>query len=184
MYHRLLFRPIGFLSLLVLATALVLPAWSRPAPATQGPRAAPLALCTGTPLHRTPFPGLSIPWIRATPSSAGITGHLFFVRPGARGAGAELHTGGFMPDGDSTKILWLIAHGATTSTLVIEGRNLTGAGRTHQVFPQAAGSSGIIGVHYPSIVVVSTPGCWRFLLSSGAATGTVTLPVAAGRALR
>jgi len=184
MYHRSPCRPLGLLSLtapmavLVVSTAApVLPAEPHPALTSQGGPVRPLASCAATPLRHTSFPGLNIPWIKAAPSSAGIAGHLFFVYPGARGGDADLHTGGVMPNGGSTKILSLIAHGDTTVTLVIDGRNLTGAGRTHQVFPRAAGVGGIVGVQYPSIVVVPTPGCWRFLLHSGAAAGTVTLPV-------
>ncbi len=183
MYRQSSPRPIHLLSLLVLSGLLVLPLWSRPALATQGTGAVSPSSCAATPLRRTPFPGLvNIPWIMATPTSAGITGHLFFVGPGAHGADAELHTGGIMPDGASTKILWVIGHGNVDSSIVIDGRNLTGAGRTHQVFPVAGGGA-VAGSQYPSIVVVLTPGCWQFRLRSGAVTGTVTLPVVAPAAV-
>lgn len=137
--------------------------------------------CAATPVHRTPFRGRGlqgIPWIRAAPASAGITGHLFFVRPGARGRAAELHTDGTMPHGASAKILWIIDHGNVGGSITIEGRNLTGSGRAHQVFPAAGGGSGG-GSQYPSIVDVPRPGCWRFRLGSGTVAGTVTLPVVA-----
>lgn len=84
-----------------------------------------------------------------------------------------------MPDGSSTKILWLISHDSVDASITIDGRNLTGPGRTHQVFHEASGTGGITGTQYPSIVVVPTPGCWRFHLHSGTVTGTVTLPVLA-----
>ncbi len=178
MKHRPSPRPLHLLSPLVLSGMLVLPPWSRPALATRGPGVVSPASCAATPLRRTSFPGLTIPWIMATPASAGITGHLFFVRPGAHGANAELHTGGRMPDGTSTKILWVISHGNVDSSIVIDGRNLIGTGRTHQVFPVAGGGT-VAGRQYPSIVIVLTPGCWQFRLRSGAVTGTVTLPVVA-----
>ncbi len=178
MNHRPSPRPLHLLSPLLLSGMLVLPPWSRPALAAREAGMVSPASCAATPLRRTPFPGLAMPWIMATPASAGITGHLFFVRPGAHGATAELHTGGRMPDGASTKILWVISRGNVDRSIVIDGRNLTGTGRTHQVFP-AAGGGAVAGSQYPSIVVVLTPGCWQFRLRSGAVTGTVTLPVVA-----
>ncbi len=112
MDHRPSPRPLHLLSPLLLSGMLVLPPWSRPTLAAWEAGMVSPSSCAATPLRRTPFPGLvSIPWIRATPASAEITGHLFFVGPGARGANAELHIGGIMPDGASTKILWVIGHG-------------------------------------------------------------------------
>ncbi|MGH2387624.1 MAG: hypothetical protein ACRDIE_05420, partial [Chloroflexota bacterium] len=61
-------------------------------------------------MHTTPFRRQDlrgIPWVAAEPTSAGITAHLFFRRPGARGTAAHLHSGGTMPDGGTTKILWV-----------------------------------------------------------------------------
>jgi hypothetical protein len=123
-------------------------------------------------VHTTPFhrPDLrNIPWLAAAPRSAGITGTLFFRHVGAHGTGAYLHTGGRMPDGSATKILWLIDNPDAGATLEIIGRNLTGSGAMRQTF---AGSSEV-----PSIVRVPTPGCWQLQLRSGKVRGTVTMPV-------
>jgi len=132
-----------------------------------------------TPLQSAPFEsvrGLGGPrWIKAVPTSAGITGHLFYGH-GARGTAAELHTHGLMPDGGATKILWLIGHGSVGSALTIDGRNLTGPGRSHQTFPEAGGGTFPYS-QYPSIVDVPTAGCWRFHVRSGSVTGEVTLRV-------
>jgi len=135
--------------------------------------AAVFATCKATPVSTTPFRRLdlrNVPWLAAAPSSAGITGHLFFRHPGARGAEAELHTGGEMPGGASTKILWLIDNPDVGVALQITGRNLTGSGVMHQTF---AGSREV-----PSIIRIPTPGCWELQLRSGKVQGTVTMPVA------
>ncbi len=137
------------------------------------------AICAATPLQTAPFEGVrglgGLRWIKAVPTSSGITGHLFYGH-GARGAAAELHTHGLMPDGGTTKILWLIDHGTVGSALTIDGRNLTGPGRSHQTFPEAGGGTFPYS-QYPSIVDVPTPGCWRFHVRSGSVTGEVTLRV-------
>lgn len=148
------------------------------------PGSAPSAVqatpCTATPLQSAPFrfakPGLKdVPWIKATPLSSGITGHLFFA--GARGArffrvgaserAAALHINGKMPDGATTKILWLIGNPHVGGELTITGRNLTRAGTMHQVFSGAD--------EVPSIVDIPTSGCWRLILRSGTVQGTVTM---------
>ena|SRR5665213_992300 len=128
--------------------------------------------CRATLVHTTPFrrPDLrDIPWLVATPASAGITGILFFRHLGAHGTGVYLHTGGRMPDGSTTKVLWLINNSEPGSTLKITGRNLTGSGTMHQTF---TGSREV-----PSIVNIPTPGCWELQLRSGRVQGTVTMPV-------
>jgi hypothetical protein len=131
------------------------------------------AHCAATPIRTTPFPehGLGLlPWIEASPASAGITGHLFYAY-GLHGKAAELHTHGVMPHERSTKILWVIKHAGTDRMLNIAGRNLSGGGTMHQRFPVAISPAN----NYPSILDVPTPGCWRFQLSSGTVHGTVTM---------
>lgn len=136
--------------------------------------AAPSPPCVVTPIQTKPFPGLpGLRWLKATPVSAGITAHLFYGYR-AHGAAAELHTHGKMPDGGATKILWLIDHGDVGDSLTIDGKNLAGPGRTHQVF-ELAGAGVAAYSNLPSIVDVPTPGCWRFRVKSGVVAGTVTL---------
>lgn len=139
--------------------------------------AASSTACATTPIQTKPFPGglRDLRWIAATPLPTGVTGHLFYGH-NAHGTTAEMHIHGTMPDSGATKILWVISHGNVGRTITIAGRNLTGPGRTKQVFPDASGG-GVPGSQYPSIVVVPTPGCWQFHLRSGSVTGTVTLHV-------
>ncbi len=105
-----------------------------------GVHAASSAACATTPLQTTPFPGVlrGVRWIAAAPVSTGITGHLFYGH-NAHGAAAEMHPHGTMPDGGTTKILWVISQGNVGGTLTIAGRNLTGRGRTTQTVPVASG---------------------------------------------
>ncbi|MGH2344657.1 MAG: hypothetical protein ACRDG4_05490, partial [Chloroflexota bacterium] len=140
---------------------------------TMAGASAAAARCAATPIRTTHFPerGLGpLPWIVASPASAGITGHLFYAY-GLHGKAAELHIHGMMPHGRSTKILWVIKNDGAGRTLNIAGRNLTGGGTTHQRFPAATSPIG----DYPSILDVPTPGCWQFRLTSATVQGTVTL---------
>lgn len=133
--------------------------------------------CATTPIQTKPFPGTlrDLRWIAAAPLSSGITGHLFYGH-NAHGTAAEMHIHGMMPDGGATKILWVISHGNVGATITIDGHNLSGMGQTHQDFP-SAGSSGVPGSQYPSIIVVPTPGCWQFHMRSGSMVGIVILRV-------
>jgi hypothetical protein len=132
--------------------------------------------CRATPVHTTPFRRQDlrgIPWLTAAPTSAGITGYLFFRRPGARGTAAYLHAGGTMPDGATTKILWVVRNARGGRVLSITGRNLTGGGTMRQLIPRASSPA----TDYPSILNVPAPGCWQLQLRSGNVQGTVTMPV-------
>jgi hypothetical protein len=148
-----------------------------PAPFPQLSADASSVPCAATPIQTRPFPGPlgGLRWIVARPVSAGITGHLFYGQT-AHGPAAALHIHGTMPDGGTTKILWVIRTGAVGPVLEIIGHTRTGAGRTHQAFPAASGG-GVAGTPYPSIIDVPTPGCWQFRLQSGQVKGTVTMRV-------
>jgi hypothetical protein len=138
--------------------------------------AAPPTLCKATLLQSKSFPQLrSIPWLKAFPVSAGITAHLFYAS-GVKGKAAMMHTHGRNPGGRTTKVLWLIDNPADDNSITIDGKNLTGHGKTHQVFPGAGG--GIQGYDdFPSIVDVPTAGCWRFQVTGGAVRAAVTIRV-------
>lgn len=152
----------------------LLPLWGV-APPVPGAALAATISCMQTPIQSRPYPGVlrGLRWIKATPTAQGITGHLFYGRT-AQGQAADLHIHGTMPDGGTTKILWVITHSHSGPELLIDGHNLTTGGRTHQRFP-AAGGGGVPGVQFPSIIDVPTPGCWQFQLRSGEVRGTVTL---------
>jgi hypothetical protein len=150
-------------------------------PARAGTQAAPSisqrvgAACRTTAIHPEPYHGRTtappgLPWMRATPRSSRIIGFLFYISPGATGDVAALHTGGRMPDGAATKILWFITKPGAQRTLLIVGRNRRGAGTMRERVPAA--STG-----YPSILTIPTAGCWRLTLRSGSVSGQVTLTV-------
>jgi hypothetical protein len=165
-------RRLGFAAIGGLAIALLADCgnWAVPGtPPVPPGSAAASPPCAATPIQARPFPNLrGVPWIKATPASAGITAHLFYGHH-AHGAAAELHTHGTMPDGGSTKILWLIDRGNVGRFLTLDGTNLTRPSRLHQVFPAAGEGS------YPSIVDVPTVGCWQLHVTSGSVAGMVTL---------
>lgn len=123
------------------------------------------ATCTPTPVYFGSHDGgLAVPWIAATPSVSGIIGYLFFaqVEPANKPEYyLPMHTGGKMPDGATTKILWRIQNSSAIGEITLTGKNLFRPGSTFQQTFDAA-SDGI-----PSIVDVPTAGCWRFDLQSG-----------------
>jgi hypothetical protein len=130
--------------------------------------------CTPTPVYVGPHGGnrLAIPWLAATPSTSGIVAYLFFTRvePANKPTSyLPMHTGGRMPDGGTTKILWQIQNRGAIGQITITGKNLFRPSSTfQQTFGEA--SNGI-----PSIVDVPTAGCWRFDLQSGSDRGTALL---------
>ena len=153
-----------------MSVCALVPTFTRPS------RAAAAAPCKATPRQTKSFPQLGpIPWLKATPGSAGITAHLFYASS-MKGKAAQMHTHGQNPGGSTTKILWLIKNKAATNSITINGKNLTGTGKTHQVFQRAGG--GTEGYDdFPSIVDVPTSGCWQFTVSSGKVRAAVTIPV-------
>jgi hypothetical protein len=157
------------------ATMTVVVVSSTAAPLLQV-EAAPPTLCKATSMQSKSFPQLrSIPWLKAIPGSAGITAHLFYASR-VTGKAAMMHTHGRNPGGRTTKVLWLIDNPADDNSITIDGKNLTGLGKTHQVFPGAGG--GIPGYDdFPSIVEVPTAGCWRFQVTGGDARAAVTIRV-------
>jgi hypothetical protein len=158
--------------LTVAMSALVL---SSHGPSPLQVEAASPAPCKATPLQTKPFPGLGpIPWLKGSPVSAGITAHLFYAY-GVKGKAAMMHTHGRNPGGRTTKVLWLINNPADDNSLTIDGKNLTGLGKTHQVFPRAGGGTPGYG-NFPSIVDIPAVGCWRLQVTSGDARAEVTLP--------
>jgi hypothetical protein len=142
-------------------------------PQTNAPQAVTLvkpagsipATCTPTPVY---FGGnndnLAIPWIVATPSTSGIIGYLFFahVAPTNKPEYYQpMHTGGKMPDGGTTKILWMIQDSSAIGELTVTGKNFSLPRSTfQQTFSEA-------GAGIPSILDVPTAGCWHLDLTSG-----------------
>jgi hypothetical protein len=107
---------------------------------------------------------LAIPFVVAAPSASGIIGYLFFARvtPTKKPEYYQpMHSGGKMPGGGATKILWKFRNSAGTGEITVTGKNLF---LPHNTFQQTffATSDGI-----PSIIDAPTTGCWRFDLQSG-----------------
>ncbi len=133
--------------------------------------------CPITPIYTTPYRGpgsttipATLPSVQAEPASSGITGHLFYAVDAQH---TFLHTGGQFPDGPADKILWLIENPPLPRAywrfrerrLRINKRALTRS--ASGVFSPAH--------NYPSIINVPVAGCWRFTLTSGTVTGTLTV---------
>lgn len=88
--------------------------------------------------------------------------------------GALIYAGGRTPDGGNTKVLWRAARPG--GLLVLRGTQLDGAGAFtgtfREVYPQG---------HWPSIIVVPTPGCWLLTARGiGDAAGIVVARVLPG----
>jgi hypothetical protein len=81
-----------------------------------------------------------------------------------------MHTGGIMPDGAATKILWLVTGKGAKRVLHISGQNLIGKETMRATFPSA-------GTGFPSIIDIPAAGCWRLTLKSRTVTGQVTVRV-------
>lgn len=120
--------------------------------------------CPVTPFQSrpSPYPGLThVPWVKAQPAAAGITGYLFRVPRGSPRGTVPLQTG-------MGKILWRVDRD-TQGTLEIRGRNLSQERETlHQVVHRAS------GIDYPSGPVFPTPGCWQLVLRTNDDQGRVT----------
>ena len=142
--------------------------------------------CSATPVYQggkaNAFVSSEIPWIEAQPTSSGIMGHLFYTpfTLAEKGTYRFLHTGGANPaDGTNMKILWTIEHPSISEMLQIDGTNLSNPGKTfHQTInPDADATVVLSQSQYPSIVVVPGAGCWQLRITSGQASGTITMLV-------
>ena len=150
-------------------------------------RATSLKRCASTRVHYTRYPGApaglaQLPWIAASPASAGLVGHLFYYDrlnawrqkhlPGLR-----LYSAGQSPDGRiSMKILWESRRRITLG-LAVRGRRLDGSGSfSQQLSPTSSNPR-----QFPSIINVPAPGCWRLTLTAGKATATVSALVVRGK---
>jgi hypothetical protein len=125
--------------------------------------------CDATPVRRgAPDPsGGPLPWIQATPVSAGITGTIFYSFP-ADAIGAVIYPNEQAPDNADTKILWKVPGKTAGRSLAVSARRLDApVALAPQIFPLAHDSSP--GVLFPSIVDVSSTGCWLLTLRTGKA---------------
>ena len=120
---------------------------------------------------------VGVPWVRLKPSSARIFAVLFFSHRHSDGTYTLMHSGGWMPDGGTTKILWVIDNSKAGSTFSIHGTNLTGSG-TYSMRSQARGP--LDQAMIPSIIKLPTPGCWRLIVTVGKVKGIAVMRVVRG----
>jgi hypothetical protein len=144
--------------------------------------------CGATSVHYQPYPGVGpglarLPWIRASPPSIGLTGHLFYYdRRNAwereRLSPLRMYSGGKSPDDRvSMKILWELRRGSVPPFLNVFATRIDGPGSSHQRLPSTSSDPS----QFPSIIDIPTPGCWRLTLNAGATTGHIVIDVVPGR---
>jgi hypothetical protein len=125
--------------------------------------------CDASPVRRNvPDPiGGPLPWIVATPASAGIRGTIFYSLP-ADTNGVVIYPNKQAPDNADTKILWKVFSRTAGRRISVSALRLDAPGLVApQRFPLAHDSSP--GVSFPSIIDVSSTGCWLLTLRSGKA---------------
>jgi hypothetical protein len=135
----------------------------------------PAFSCDATPVRRdSPDPiGIDSPWLIATPSSAGITGTIFYRLP-ADASAMVIYPHQQAPENGNTKILWKVAARAAGAPLVVLASRLDAPGTMPpQLFDRAFDSSP--GVSFPSGINVSSTGCWLLTVRSGRAAGVVVV---------
>jgi hypothetical protein len=139
--------------------------------ASQSARA---ASCVSAAVHygQAPKPHLSIrlPWIAAGRQGRKVIGHLFYYGKSLREESGDhlmIYTGGELPGGGSTKILWVIRP-LSSSQLTISGRQLDGPATFDQQFRSASSTDGTV---FPSIVDVPSAGCWLLTVRNGRIAG-------------
>ena len=141
--------------------------------------------CDATRVHYKPRSGIEAglapyPWIAASPTSAGIVGHLFYYTAvkawmRAQAPGLEIYTGGQTPSGRaSMKVLWDFPRVKTPLPVRLRGNRLDHSGAFVQTL-SPAGPTRIGPTQYPSIIDVPAPGCWRVTLTAGTTVGRVTV---------
>jgi hypothetical protein len=127
-------------------------------------------ICPTTPVHGESLPlagaPANVPWVQASPQRAGIVG-VVFAHTGT--STFALWTHGRGPNGQATKVLWIVRNVHARGLLDLRGSRLDGTGSFRQTF-SAAGDAG-----YPSIVVIPRVGCWRLDVWVGPVHGTLVV---------
>ena len=154
-------------------TALALVALAA-ASSSSAPQPAGASSCVGAQVHyeQAPKPrlGIRLPWIAAGARGRKVIGHLFYYGQSLReqsGSRLMIYTGGELPGGGSTKVLWIVRP-LSSSRVVISGRQLDGPGTFEQQLRAASSTSGPV---FPSIVDVPSAGCWSVTVRNGRVAG-------------
>jgi hypothetical protein len=112
--------------------------------------------------------GIRLPWVSAGRPGRRIVGYLFYYGEELRkGTRLTIYTGGELPQGGATKILW-VPRPVGSSQVTVSGRRLDGPGTFRDEFRSASSASGIV---FPSIVNVPEAGCWLLTIRNGRAVG-------------
>jgi hypothetical protein len=144
------------------------------ASSSSAPQPARASSCVGAQVHyeQAPKPrlGIRLPWIAAGRQGRKVIGHLFYYGQSLReqsGGRLMIYTGGELPGGGSTKVLWIVRP-VSSSQVVISGRQLDGPGTFEQQFRSASATEGTV---FPSIVNVPSAGCWLVTVRNGRVAG-------------
>jgi hypothetical protein len=138
------------------------------------------ASCKASPVNiGGPF-GTDSPWLKAQPTSSGIVAYLAYSGVSPSGAYRLPHTNGFFPEeGLYTKTLWAIDNKGASSTLLIDGTDLSDVTKTFRDTGNAMWGSGLPtgrNMHtYTSYLQAPSVGCWRLQITSGRASGAITM---------
>jgi hypothetical protein len=138
------------------------------------------ASCPATPVNiGGPF-GTESPWLQAQPTSSGIVAYLAYSGGSPSGTYRLPHTNGFFPEeGLYTKTLWAIDNSQASSTLLIDGADLSDVTKTFHDTGNAMWGPGLPtgrNMHtYTSYLQAPSVGCWRLQITSGQARGAITM---------
>jgi hypothetical protein len=177
-------RLAAFTAVVVLGAALLAGGDSRPAGAATG--------CPASQVRYDSYRGGAhgqdrIAWIRGRPAGAGLAVLLAYWPQEwtrTRRRGAIIYTGGEMPQGWSTKVLWTFVgraqKGRGGSELLVKGTRLDAHGSFAQRFGAISFEGQAGAPSFASIVDVPKAGCWR--LDASTAKLRASVVVAAIRA--
>jgi hypothetical protein len=126
-----------------------------------------------------PF-GTDSPWLQAQPTASGIVAYLAYSGVSPSGTYRLPHTNGFFPEeGLYTKTLWAIDNQEASSTLLIDGTDLSDVTKTFHDTGNAMSGPGLptgLNMHtYTSYLQAPSVGCWRLQITSGQARGAITM---------
>ncbi len=146
------------------------------------PNAAIPASCKASPVNIGGQFGTDSPWLQAQPTSSGIVAYLAYSGMSPSGTYRLPHTNGFFPEeGLYTKTLWAIDNQEASSMFLIDGTDLSDVTKTFHDTGNAMSMSGPglptgRNMHtYTSYLQAPSVGCWRLQITSGRASGAITM---------
>jgi hypothetical protein len=164
-------------ALAVLGTALVAGGHSQPVRAASG--------CPVSQVRHDAYGGADhsmdrIPWLRGRPAGSGLAALLWYwPSEWKRRHGAAIYTGGEMPQGWTTKVLWAFVapaqRGQGGRRLTVKGTRLDAPGTFTQRFGAISYGARSRAPSYASIVDVPKAGCWRLDVSTAKLSSSVVV---------